>query len=224
MFRFSILAGCGLALVLLITSSASAQFGRNFRIPPIVADIMSMRAEKVQQELKLNEEQTEQVVGIATEMQAEAMEIISGLQDLTPQEREEELPNVMEMINERATELQKQVEGILDEKQMARVEELSLQRRGVEALDDKKVAEKLKLTDDQKKELVQIQDDAAGKQEEIMKAFFGGDRDELRGKIQALRKEMGDKALAVLTTEQREQFEKMKGAKFEFPRSRGFGF
>jgi hypothetical protein len=35
---------------------------------------------------------------------------------------------------------------------------------------------------------------------------------------------MGDKALAVLTDAQREQLEKMKGAKFDFPRQRGFGF
>ena len=35
---------------------------------------------------------------------------------------------------------------------------------------------------------------------------------------------MGEKVLAVLTTEQREQFEKMKGEKFTFPQQRGFGF
>ena len=33
-----------------------------------------------------------------------------------------------------------------------------------------------------------------------------------------LRKELSDKALAVLTPEQREQFDKMKGEKFDFPR------
>jgi len=157
-------------------------------------------------------------------MQSDAMEIISGLQDLTPEERVEELPNVMEMINERAEGLQTRLTNILDATQLARVGELSLQRRGVEALDDEKVAKALKLTADQTKQLAAIQDDAAGKREEIMKEIFGGDRDELRRKMQALRKELGDKASAVLTTEQREQFDQMKGAKFEFPRRRGFGF
>jgi Spy/CpxP family protein refolding chaperone len=224
MIRFSMLAGCALAVVLFATSSASAQFGRNFRIPPVVSDIMSMRAEKVQKELALSEEQTTAIVEIAAEMQSDAMEIISGLQDLTPDEREEELPNVMEMISERAAGLQKRLDKILDEKQMARIGELSLQRRGSEALDDEKVAKALKITADQKKQLAAIQDAAATEQEAMMKEFFGGDRDELRGKIRALNKEMADKALAVLTTEQTEQLDKMKGAKFEFPRRRGFGF
>ena len=35
--------------------------------------------------------------------------------------------------------------------------------------------------------------------------------------MMAMRKELGDKALAVLTADQKEQFEKMKGPKFNFP-------
>jgi hypothetical protein len=159
-------------------------------------------------------------------MQATAMEIISGLQDLTPQEREEELPNVMEMVTEEAKNLQVRVDKILDEKQTARMKQLSLQARGMEALSDDDVLEVLEVTDDQKKQLAVIDDETAGKQEELIQAVIagGGDRSGLREKIQALRKEMGDKALAVLTTGQREAFEKMKGAEFEFPRRRGFGF
>ena len=45
--------------------------------------------------------------------------------------------------------------------------------------------------------------------------------EKMRQKIMAMRKELGDKALAVLTPEQREQFDKMKGAKFDFPPQRG---
>ena len=71
--------------------------------------------------------------------------------------------------------------------------------------------------------MASIQDEAGAKQEEIIKEGLGGDRNALREKIQALQKETGDKALAVLTSEQSESFDKMKGAKFDFPRQRGFG-
>ncbi len=224
MIRFTILATSALALILLIATPASAQFGRGFRIPPVVSDLMMMSSQPVQKELKLSEEQTAKINAIATQMRGDAMEIISGLQDLTPEEREEELPNVMEMVTESAKELQTQVDEILDDEQTARMNELSLQRRGVDALDDEKVIEALKVTDDQKKQLAAIRDEAGAEQEEIIKNGLGGDRNELRQKIQALQKETGDKALAVLTTEQRDAFKKLKGAKFDFPRQRGFGF
>jgi hypothetical protein len=223
MSRFTVLSAAALAVVLLFTSEAHAQFGRGFRIPPVVQDLMLMSVEPVQKELGLSPDQAKAINTIATQMRSEAMEIISGLQDLTPQEREEELPAVMEMVTEKAVDLQKQVDEILDDKQLARMGELSLQRRGVEALGDPKVIETLKLTDDQKKQLASIQDEAGAKQEEIIKEGLGGDRNALREKIQALQKETGDKALAVLTTEQSEAFDKMKGAKFDFPRQRGFG-
>ena len=226
MIRFSLWAGAALALVLLATSSAQAQFGRGFRIPATVQNIMLMRSPEVQKELTLSEDQAKAIGTIATEMQSTAMEIISGLQDLTAEEREEEMPNVMEMVTEEAKALQDRVDEILDGEQTARMKELSLQARGMEALADEETIAALKVTDEQQKQLAAVRDESADKRDEIFQAMIrgGGDRSKLREEMQALRKETGDKALAVLTTEQREAFEKMKGAKFEFPRRRGFGF
>jgi hypothetical protein len=226
MIRLSLAGVATLALVLVTSSNAQAQFGRNFRIPPVVQDIMMMSSAEVQKELTLSPEQTKSVNDIATEMRTTAMEIMSGLQDLTPEEQKEELANVMKMVTEEAKNLQVQVDEILDDKQTARMKELSLQRRNVEALEDKEVAESLKLTEEQGKKLIDIRNEAADKQDAIIQEAIksGGDRSKIREKIEELRKELGDKALAVLTTEQREQFDKMKGAKFNFPRQRGFGF
>jgi Spy/CpxP family protein refolding chaperone len=230
MIRVSCLIGSALALVLLVTSSAQAQLGRGggMRIPPTVTNIMMMRSEPVQKELALSPEQTKSITEIATQMQAEAMEIMSGLQDLTPEERQAEMANVMSMVSDRAKELQKKVDEILDDKQTDRVKQLSLQQRGVDALGDEEVIGALKLTPEQLAELVKIRDDAQAKTQEIVQEALGqgGDREKIREKLQAFRKEVGDKAFAVLTAEQKDQFEKMKGAKFDFPRGgRGpFGF
>jgi hypothetical protein len=136
------------------------------------------------------------------------------------------MPNLMKMITEKGKELQKKVDTLLDAKQQARIKELSLQRRGVGALGDDEVIDALKLSDDQKQKLSDIRDEAGKQSQAIIQGALGGggDRSAIREKMQALQKEFGEKALATLTAEQREQFEKMKGTKFDFPPQRGFGF
>ncbi len=224
MFRPLLLASCALTLALLMTSSAAAQFGRGMRFPPAVQNIMMLRADAVKKELDLNADQQKSIGEVASQMQADAMEIFSGLQDLSPEEREKELPSLVKMMTEKGKELQAKVDKALNAKQLARMKELSIQQRGAEAFEDEEVAAVLKLSDEQKKKLIAIRDEGADKQQEIVKALTsgeGGDRAAGFAKMQALRKELGEKALAVLTAEQRETFEKMKGAKFEFPRGRG---
>jgi Spy/CpxP family protein refolding chaperone len=227
MFRPWLLIAAVLALTLSMTSSASAQFGRGFRIPVSAQNLMMLRNEAVQKELTLTEDQTKSVAELAAKMQSDAMEIMSGLQDLSEEEKKEELPNVMKMITARGKELQEKVDKVLDAKQLTRLKQLSIQRRNMGALEDEEVLAVLKLSDEQKQQLVAIRDGAADKQEEIIKeaiAGGGGDRQAIRGKIEAMQKELGQKALEVLTAEQREQFEKLKGDKFDFPPERRSGF
>ncbi len=217
----------GVVLALSMAASASAQFGgRGMQLPPAVQNIMLLRTEAVQKELNLNEDQTSQIGDLATQMQTEAFEIFSGLQDLNEEERKAELPNLLKMMNEKGKELQKKVDKVLDPKQTARMRELSLQKRDVAALGDEEIIAALKLSDDQKQKLAAVQDEAATKQQEIVQELLngGGDRSQIRPKMEALRKELGAKALAVLTDQQRAEFEKLKGAKFEFPAGGGFPF
>jgi predicted nucleotidyltransferase len=218
MVRHALLVGAVLALSM--TSQAQAQLrGRGFNIPPVVQNIMMMRMEAVQKELALEEAQTKEITALAAQMQSEAMEIMSGLQDLTPEERQKEMPSVMKMITEKGKELQGKVDKVLNEKQAGRVKELSLQRRGVDALQDDAVIAELKLSDEQKQKLDAVRDEIADKQQEIFKSLAsgGGDQGQVREKMMELRKEGGEKAMAILTDAQREQFEKMKGPKFDFP-------
>lgn len=84
------------------------------------------------------------------------------------------------------------------------------------------MAEKLELTPEQKK---QIQDTAvAGQQKRIQLAqdVRNGnvERAKYREKLGEIAKETETKTLDVLTDEQKTQFEKMKGAKFELPQRR----
>ncbi len=235
MIRLSMLACAALSLVALATSPAQAQFGRGFRMPPVVQSMFLLRTEAVQKELDLDKDQVATITALANQMQSEAIEIISGLQDLTEEERKEEMPNLIKMIDEKGKELQTKVDKILNPKQQGRLKELSFQQRNLGALQDDEVIAALKLTDDQKKQIGAIQDEMEKEQEELRKEFLsggrgggggaGGDRSQLRAKAEELQKKIGAKTLAVLTPEQRDAFEKMKGQKFEFPRGgRGFGF
>jgi len=227
MTRVSLLLGCALALALSMTSSASAQF-RGLKFPPAVQNLFLLRNDAVKKELTITDDQQNQLDDVAGQMQADALEIFSGLQDLSPEEREKEMPNLMKMLQEKGKELQGKVDKILDPKQTARMNEISLQARGAQALEDEDVIKALKLTDDQKKKLNDIRESFADKQNEIIKQLTegggGGDGGDLREKVQELMKELGEKAMAVLTSEQKSTFEKMQGAKFDLPKGRGFPF
>ena len=221
MIRLSMLACAALGLAALVTTPAQAQFGRGFRLPSAVQNIFLLRGEAVQKELDLDKEQVAAITALAGQMQTEAMEIMSGLQDLTEEERKEEMPNLMKMISEKGKELQGKVDKTLKPKQTARLKELSIQRRNPGALQDDEVVAVLKLTDDQKKQLDAIRDEAGKEQEAIRRSSLRRRRRRPHGdrepSSRPCKRSIGDKALAVLTAEQREQFEKMKGEKFTFP-------
>ena len=218
MLRHAILIGSMFGLLVLsIASPAQAQFGRGFNIPPSVQNLFMLRDPAVQKELVLDEPQTKDINELAAQMQAEAMEVMSGLQDLTQEEQKQELPSIMKMVAEKGKEIQEKVDKVLSEKQLGRVKELSLQRRGVEALQDDEIIDALKLSDDQKQKLTAIRDEMGDKQQALFKDAAGGDRQQMREKFLAMRKEAGESAMAILTSAQRDQFDKMKGPKFDFP-------
>lgn len=226
MLRFSTLAGCALALCLVFASAAQAQF-RGFSFPPALQNMMLLRMEPVQKELELDKDQNTSIGEMAAAAQSEFIEIMSGLQDLSEEERKEEMPNLMKMVAEKGKEIGDKVDKILNDKQKARLKQLSLQRRDADALNDAEVLAVLKFTDEQKKNLEAVREEAGKKQEEATNALLsgGGNQAEGRAKMMALRKETNEKVLAVLTPAQREQFDKMKGEKFNFPQGRGgFGF
>lgn len=226
MIRRILAAGAALALLLVFAPPAEAQLNlRGLRFPASLQNVFLLRGDAVQEELKLDAEQKQQLQELSLQLQQEAFEIFSGLQDLTPEEQQEQMPEVMEMIAERGKESQEKVDKILKDEQKSRLKELSLQARGAQALEDDEVAGALKLSDEQKEKLAAIREEGnAAMQEAFGKLRAGGGaQGEIREKMGKLRTELTDKALAVLTDEQREQFDKMKGAEFKFPQNRGGG-
>jgi hypothetical protein len=113
--------------------------------------------------------------------------------------------------------LAKQVDEVLMPNQRDRLKQITVQAQGTGALSDEEVAKELGLSDDQEKQIQQVRQEAAEKMRENFRPGAGGDgdREARREQFQKAQKETDDKVLAVLTSEQRDKFEKMKGEKYE---------
>ncbi len=115
-------------------------------------------------------------------------------------------------------EIRDKLEEVLLPEQFERLSEISLQVRGTAALSDPETAEKLKISADQKSKLDEVRTkNESGMRDKMREIFSSGNRDNMREEFAKVRKEMDDQMLAVLTDDQRKQFEEMKGEAFTMP-------
>ena len=97
-------------------------------------------------------------------------------------------------------------------------------RPAADSLANRFVAGRLQLTEEQQQKLAQVAKDVAATQSELRRGMRNAtdeQRTEISQKLRATRDEADQKALGLLTGEQKEAFEKMKGEKIELPRRRG---
>ena len=160
--------------------------------------------EQVRKELKVTDDQESKLQEIQKKRDSARRE----LRDVPREERQAKF-------NEFVKKFTAQTNEVLDSDQKKRLQEITIQVRGSSALSSADVAKALGLSDEQKKKLTSINADSRAKSREL----FQGDREGRRDKFAALRKETGEQRLAVLSADQKEKFEKMKGEKFELDRS-----
>jgi Spy/CpxP family protein refolding chaperone len=202
-----------LAVVALAASPALAQrqqrgggqppggrFGGGFGGGPL----MLLGQKSVQEELKLTEDQIKQVTD-ATAKQREARQ---GLRDLSQEERTKK----MQELNK---EGEKVVQDVLKPDQAKRLHQIVLQQQGARAFADPKVAKELNLTEDQTKKIKDIQDDSRKQMQELFQGGGGGDRQEAAKKMAELNKATSEKAMNVLTAEQKTKWKEMTGEPFK---------
>jgi len=162
----------------------------------------------VQKELKVSDDQAQKIQQWSQEFGEKMRE---KFQEIPQEERREKMPALMREMNEQA---QKDLKGILKDDQMTRLEQIALQQRGPEAaMNDPKLAEKLKLTDDQKSKIRTILEDSRAQMPS--RDDFQNDREAAMKKMADVRKESREKVMNVLTSEQKETWKEMTGAPFE---------
>ncbi len=198
---------CG--VVALMAAPALAQQGRGGRGFGGGAALLSNKS--VQKELKATDEQAEKLNTFAREMMEKQREEFQNLRDLSQEERREKM---QELARAHTAELVKGMGGFLKPEQVKRFQEIQLQQAGAGAFSSPRVQESLKLTDDQQSKFREITD-ASG--ESMREAFQGAqsDREGAMKKIGEVRKQATEKAVAVLTDDQKKAWKDMTGEPFQ---------
>jgi hypothetical protein len=180
--------------------------------------LMLLRADKVQKELDLVQEQKDKLKELADKVQKDMQSTFQGmgnLRDLSDEERQAKMKEIQDKVADLTKKAQKEVDGILLPKQSSRLKEISVQLRGIMALvGDKEVSDKLKITDQQKEKMQTAQREAFQKVD--FRALFQEDQAKAREKMAEVQKEANEKVLDVLNADQKEEYAKMKGDKVDF--------
>jgi Spy/CpxP family protein refolding chaperone len=141
---------------------------------------------------------------------------------LTDEQRVQILALSME-IRENRGNLDKKIAEILTPEQSKRLKQICLQVGGPAVINGHEVAMKLGLTKEQRQTLKALQEEVRKDTQEAVASLKGLTIDERRAKmpelvakIEIIRKDSTEKALAVLTPAQRNDFEAMQGVKIDF--------
>jgi primosomal protein N' len=164
----------------------------------------------VQKDIGMTDAQKEAVKAFGEKQR----EMFQGFQNMSQEERQEAIKKI-------ATESEKLVKDLKPEQQ-TRLKQIQIQQGGIQifanpdrakaiGLTDDDLA-KVKLSDEQKEKLTEINQK---QQQEMRELFQGGFSEDTQKKMTALRKEYADKAIGVLTDDQKKAYKEMSGKPFE---------
>jgi Spy/CpxP family protein refolding chaperone len=169
--------------------------------------------EGVQKELKLTDEQTSKAEAVARDVREKHHGEFAKVEDLDAKERSEKMA---EIVRTMISETNKGLADVLKPEQMKRYRQIQLQQLGLMAFTEPEVQSKLKLTDDQVGQIRRINADSQSQRRELFQGGGGGgNREEMQKKEATLGKESMDKALAVLSANQKQAWKDMTGEPFE---------
>lgn len=172
-------------------------------MPGMPMNPLQLMTEKaVREELKLSDDQV-QKASEALKKQAPKRE---GLRDFEPEERVKKMNELIKEANQTAV-------TILKPEQMKRLREIHLQLQGPQAFHSPGVVRELKITDEQKEKIQELQKEAHKEMTELRKP--GGDREKVLKRIEEISKANRDKILALLTVEQKAHWKQMTGEPFK---------
>ena len=182
-----------------------------------------LRLDQVQDELKLEEDQVAKVRKIGEELSAEMREQYAALREIDDrQQQREKMTELRDQFDNKARE---QLRDVLAREQMMRLYQIRLQVRSVvDSLANRYVVGRLKITDEQKEKLAQINKEAETKMIELygtMRAASEEQRSAAYRKFREIRDAANEKAIEMLNDEQAKAFEEMKGEKIELEMRRG---
>jgi Spy/CpxP family protein refolding chaperone len=159
-----------------------------------------LRSEQVQKELSITDDQMQRLMEEGQRLMGD----FAGFRDMSPDEQKKKLEDVEKTIGDKLV-------SILTSEQHKRLKEISVQVLGAVVLLNPEVAKQLEITEEQKQRLR----DAAKMVEMEIGEIRSIPREQMPDKIQQARKDFDFDAMAILTTQQRDKFDQMKGAKVD---------
>jgi Spy/CpxP family protein refolding chaperone len=200
---------CG--LVILAAAPAQAQQGRGFGGGMFGGGAMLLSNKGVQKEIKATDEQAGKLDSLAEELRGKQREAFQGNQGLSPEERREKMQEFQKTLQ---ADINKGLGEILKPEQVKRFHQIQTQTAGAGAFTTSRVAEALKLTDDQKSKVREINQEtfqAIGN----LRQEFPNDREGAMKKMAELRKTATEKAVELLTDEQKATWKELTGEPYE---------
>jgi Spy/CpxP family protein refolding chaperone len=164
----------------------------------------------VQKELKLTDEQVGKITTMARDQQEEMRSRFQDLRDASPEQRREAMTKYQ-------AEVQKKIAGVLSADQMKRYDQVRYQNMYLAAFEDENVVKALKLTEDQRSK---VRDMQRTLQEELRGQFQpggggGGDFQAMMAKRTEMQKAAFGKAMDTLTSEQKTAWKELVGEPYE---------
>lgn len=176
-----------------------------------------LRIEQVQKELKLSDEQLGKVREVGEALGTEMREQYAAAREM--QGREQQRAKMNELHDQFDSKAREELRDILTREQMMRLYQIRMQVRSViDSLDNRYVAGRLKLTDEQKAKVAEVGKEVQAKMSGLYGKMRDASQEQRSGLFQQFRsiRSAGDeKALGILTDEQKKAFEEMKGEKIE---------
>ncbi len=224
-----------LGLVALLAAPALAQqrggrggFGQTMSLGRLAQN------KSVQEELKVNEDQSKKMSEAMTKLREDLKDDYAKLgggrgrrggggggADVSQEER----VAARKKVNEAE---EKALKGVLDDRQIKRLEQIHVQQEGLAAFtQDEDVQKALKLSDDQKDKIKTINEEMRKQMQELRGGGGGGGgrgfNPEMMQKIRGLQKEATQNAVKVLNDNQKKTYEELTGKPFEIKFEQGGG-
>ncbi len=188
---------------------------------------MLLGSPEVQKELAVTDEQKGLIEDMVADLREQGRNLFAGggnfqeFQNLSQEERQKRFDEMRKKGEEMAKKSEEMVNMILEPKQVERLGQLRLQQENVVAFNRDDIAKKLGLTQEQRDKIKKIQEDGrpqgAGGGFQNFQNMSDEERREFFTKMREQREKVNTDLLAVLTADQKTNWEKMQGKKFEFP-------
>ena len=168
--------------------------------------------EKVLDELKVSDEQREKLMQRVMEQIMETGPFLDSLRE-AGEERDKKLNEHRKNAQEK---LAKHLKELLEPGQLNRLRQVTLQQEGSFALGQEDVRKELKITQEQMMKFMAVVQEMQSKVQALIKeAQSAGKPEEIRPKIEQLRKDHAKKLETVLTDAQKKQWKELLGPPFE---------